>query len=146
MAAETLSRESFKDETAENSPLEQDGAPSSSSISEESRLDWTSTLSPIKRSCIRMTNIEPCLNKAMDNLEALKQSLSLKESYQHRASMVVTSANKRSRATSMGITINTAEEHDPELSVEGVQTGTVVTRLPLTKKVRHTSYVHVIAK
>lgn len=40
-----------------------------------SMLDWQATLSPSRRSCIKLSNVEPCVNKAVAHLTILKDRL-----------------------------------------------------------------------
>ena len=38
-------------------------------------LDWQATLSPSRRSCIKLSNVEPCVNKAIAHLTTVKAHL-----------------------------------------------------------------------
>lgn len=38
-------------------------------------LDWQAMLSPSRRSCIKLSNVEPCVNKAVAHLKILKDRL-----------------------------------------------------------------------
>ena len=40
-------------------------------------LDWRSLLSPSRQSCIKLSNIEPCVNKAVAHLTTLKDRLTV---------------------------------------------------------------------
>lgn len=40
-----------------------------------SMLDWQAALSPSRRSCIKLSNVEPCVNKAVAHLTVLKDLL-----------------------------------------------------------------------
>jgi len=103
---------------------------SSTEIDSKAGLDWTATLSPMERSCIDLMNIEPCVKKAVANLESLKETLTLKMEQEAFA------PPKQARPSSVRLKSVDSEESD--LSVEGFQTGIILEkyrRAVLSKKV-----------
>ena len=111
------------------------------SASSSTRLDWTMTLTPKQRSCINLVHVEPCVSKAMGNLESL---LDIIISRLDEADLRPTSrfhsitAPSPVRPVSFRLSAVGREKRDSELSVEGVPTGTTVERLrkhALAKKV-----------
>ena len=86
-------------------------------------MDWTAMLSPTERSCIDLTVIEPCVNKALANLECLKKTLAfqvscgiLQQQKQLQDEQSLDSPQER---------VVRVKSKDSELSVEGFQTGIV---------------------
>ena len=113
------------------------------SASSSTRLDWTLTLTPKQRSCINLVNIEPCVNKAMGNLESLMDVLSnkLEEDQELQPTSNFHSRRPPSPNRPVSFRLSTLERNrrDSELSVEGVPTGIAIERLrkhALTKRVR----------
>lgn len=105
----------------------------SSMESSSGRLDWAATLSPIERSCIDLTIIEPCVNKAVANLESLKETLALKEKLEME---MVRSPSPTQRKRPSSVRMRKSEDSD--LSVEGMKTGVMLEkyrRTSLAKKV-----------
>ena len=51
------------------------GGSQSSETESMTMLDWQATLSLSRRSCIKLSNIEPCVNKAVAHLTSLKACL-----------------------------------------------------------------------
>lgn len=103
-----------------------------------SRLDWTAALSPIERSCIDLTTIEPCVNKAVANLESLKETLSLKASREIEPVLSASPTQRRPSTATLVARLKAAESEDSNLSVEGVRTGVMLDkfrRYSLAKKV-----------
>ena len=99
------------------------------------RLDWTVVLSPIERSCIDLTTIEPCVNKAVANLESLKAILAFRE-MEGLPPLPPPLPPPRKRPSSVRLSRSEAEESD--LAVDGVKTGILLDkhkRGPLTRKV-----------
>lgn len=116
--------------------------------------DWLSSLSPREGSCLNLSSVEPCVNKAVSHLNVLKQRLSQQKrtSKEHpqkphtRASFsdIHTSEERASkvhreaeRMSSQGSTPKpclrlmsgaSVRVSDRELCVEGTTTGTVVER------------------
>lgn len=140
MAAETQSSESLEDETGPL-PQERSEIPPSPSSSEESthpyRLNWVTTLSPVRRCCINLGNTEMCVNRAMANLEALKEIVTKPP----EESTVSPLPTQTARPTSVTVKIS-AVDSTSDLSVEGLQTGTIVNRLgrvSMIKKVNKTN-------
>lgn len=113
----------------------------SSIDSSAGRLDWAATLSPIERSCIDLTTIEPCVNKAVANLESLKETLALKEKLEMEGLLPPASPTQSKRPSS--VRLRPAESEDSDLSVEGVKTGIMLEKYrrgSLARKVECASF------
>lgn len=150
MATETLSRPSVSSDTeqinAENLYKPEDTTSIDSereSLTTFTTLDWTATLSPARRSCINLTNVEPCVNKAMVNLQALKEALLLKACLQPPAyetppeTVTVSVVDSKEQPKSVSVQVSTTADSDPTgLSVEGVRTGILVEKYGIIEKVR----------
>lgn len=116
-------------------PLETRSLSSVDSIA--GRLDWAATLSPTDRSCIDLNTIEPCVNKAVANLESLKETLSLKEKLGLGLEGVASpppSPTQRKRPASVRLRLVGSEDSD--LSVEGVRTGIMLEKYRRTSLAR----------
>ena len=50
-------------------------------------LDWRSLLSPSRQSCIKLSNVEPCVNKAVSHLATLKDRLIERNTVKNRPSI-----------------------------------------------------------
>ena len=72
---------------------------------------WVASLSPRKRSCVSYNNLEPCVNKAIQNLLILKQDL------QH--GVVWKPFSPDSQGDLRSSTINISEDESSHLSVRG---------------------------
>lgn len=142
MAAAAQSEESLSDDS-DPVPLDPGVLPSSSlssltslesgRISAEA-LNWLAALSPRKRSCISLRNTEPCVNKALSNLEALKKMIAMREGESTGTpSPVHVGTGTAPRPKSVRVTDRSGSHTG--LSVEGVKTGTVLERLSKAKKV-----------
>ena len=105
--------------------------------------DWLTLLPPRKGSCLNLSNVEPCVNKAIYHLDALKKSAKEKEKGRSLAktsfteihtedvrpdskgSKTVTSRSASGRVNKLsGVAIQSPTAHD--LYVEGTTTGTEV--------------------
>lgn len=150
MATETLSRPSVSNDTeqinAENLSVDYKPEDTTSVDSEReslttfTTLDWTATLSPARRSCINLTNVEPCVNKAMVNLQALKEALLLKACLHYETppeTVTVSVVDSKEQPKSVSVQVSTTADSDPTgLSVEGVRTGILVEKYGIIEKVR----------
>ncbi len=116
------------------------------SASSSTRLDWTMTLTPKERSCINLINIEPCVNKAVGNLESLLDVLAnkLDGEPELRPSSKFLSRTPPSpiRPVSFRLSALGRKRRDSELSVEGIPTGTTVERLRRHSLVKKVSGYH----
>ena len=72
MATAVLEDLSLSLESSFALPYELKEAPSPDTVA---MLDWQSTLSPSRWSCIKLSNVEPCVNKAVAHLTSLKEKL-----------------------------------------------------------------------
>ena len=116
---------------------------------EVTMLDWKAMLSPSRQSCIKLSNVEPCVNKAVAHLTSLKDRLTegttiknrrpidttLQEAQNPDMRKVSSSTNSRLE-TSKPILVQRdsfssrlSSGQTSQLMVEGVTTGT-----PLEKK------------
>jgi hypothetical protein len=130
-------------ETKQLPPDDHDGATScldleleahsvSSMDSSPGTLDWAATLSPVERSCIDLSTIEPCVKKAVANLESLKETMAFLEQQGRGGplSPILSPAPspipppvpaRRMRPSS--VRLCSIESACSDLSVEGVRTG-----------------------
>ena len=97
------------------------------------QLDWTATLSPKKRSCIDLGNVEPCVHKAVANLGALKEVLKHADSMSQHSSFFRRDSLSKVRLRPISVQISSYSRNifkdESELSVEGVRTGISMDRL-----------------
>ena len=68
---------------------------------------WVASLSPRKRSCVSYSNLEPCVNKAIQNLLILKQEL-----YQHGVCRQSTSPELKSSTVRLTANISVDDVND----------------------------------
>lgn len=108
-------------------------------------LDWKALLSPSRQSCIKLSNVEPCVNKAVAHLTTLKDRLMECNSVKNRPS--VTAVLREARPTNSRVDSSSAESRletpkpilvqrdssnrfssgqTSQLMVEGVTTGILV--------------------
>lgn len=124
MAGTTLTLPIGREARAEGSSCSSERCFGTRSVSTGScsgdRLDWTAVLSPIDRSCIDLTTIEPCVNKAVGNLESLKAILASRE-MEFLPPPPPPLPSRRTRPSSIRLSLSEAEESD--MAVEGVKTG-----------------------
>ena len=91
----------------------------------------------MERSCIDLTNIEPCVNKAVANLESLKDTLAYKANQgisEQELLPLAQSVRERPRSVKLKL----VESSESNLSVEGIRTGIILEkyrRASLAKKV-----------
>lgn len=107
-------------------------------------LDWRSLLSPSRQSCIKLSNVEPCVNKAVAHLTTLKDRLTVCNTVKNRppitallqeacpSSRVVSSSVESRLETAKPVLIQRDSSNrfssgqTSQLMVEGVTTGILV--------------------
>lgn len=78
---------------------------------------WIASLSPRKRSCVSYSNLEPCVNKAVQNLLILKQEI--QQDVVRKQSSSCTSQHDLKSSNVRLITENVSEGGSTDLTVKG---------------------------
>ena len=73
---------------------------------------WVASLSPRKRSCVSYSNLEPCVNKAIQNLLILKQEL-------HQGGVCRQSTSPELKSSTVRLTANISVDEANDLTVRG---------------------------
>ena len=98
-------------------------------------LDWQASLSPSRRSCIKLINVEPCVNKAVAHLTSLKDRLTeCARNHLSVLSAIQEAVTESQLGTPKSVTLcpegdsqaGAAQRQSSQLMIEGVTTGILV--------------------
>ena len=112
-------------------------------------LDWKAMLSPSRQSCIKLSNVEPCVNKAVSHLTSLKDRLTNSSTVKNRP--LITTLLQEAHLDSRKVSSSTESRlytpkpilvqkdnssrlssgQTPQLMVEGITTG-----IPVEKQIK----------